>query len=195
MMKNEFDKLIGKTSDPRREWPWIDLAYIHSPSVPDIGGHQFIANIYLSKGMTGILELWKDPVFRQFDEDTAYYGHDQFSTFEVNYKGFVKNEQGKPKNEVMLWLKEEIGKAGIDLQEYDYFSLTKDGNFPVVYKPWPIDAWRIACFAVTGGSEGHYIHIDMIDKNANVKNLILGKTFMGFDHALALVTVVTKLLA
>ncbi len=47
----------------------------------------------------------------------------------------------------------------------------------------------IACYAVTGGSEGHYIHIDLVhgydrDYSGKALHLITGKTFLGLDHAL-----------
>ena len=47
----------------------------------------------------------------------------------------------------------------------------------------------IVCFAVTGTSEGHYIHIDLYldgygeDGGAPNFHVALGKTFQGFDHA------------
>ncbi|MBD1995369.1 hypothetical protein H6G00_01820 [Leptolyngbya sp. FACHB-541] len=50
----------------------------------------------------------------------------------------------------------------------------------------PRHKW-IACFPVTGGSEGHYIHIDLIsfDGNGNqtTKPLFVAKTFEGWDVA------------
>ncbi len=49
----------------------------------------------------------------------------------------------------------------------------------------------VACFAVTGGSEGHYIHVDAYPSRytfggvAEEKpiHLALGKTFKGWEHA------------
>ena len=46
----------------------------------------------------------------------------------------------------------------------------------------------IACYAVTGGSEGHYVHIDLIDGydhdwTGRVVHLITGKTFLGLAYA------------
>jgi len=48
--------------------------------------------------------------------------------------------------------------------------------------------WRwIACYPVTGGSEGHYVHVEFIVDNGKAGlehvRLALGKTFKGFDHA------------
>ena len=47
----------------------------------------------------------------------------------------------------------------------------------------------IACYPVTGGSEGHYIHVDVVQYPNNqlpdgkVIHLITGKTFLGMEHA------------
>ena len=46
----------------------------------------------------------------------------------------------------------------------------------------------IACYAVTGGSEGHYIHVDLVqgydhDWSGKALHLITGKTFLGLEHA------------
>lgn len=69
----------------------------------------------------------------------------------------------------------------------EYFSIDreiKEGD------PWPRAVW-IACYAVTGGSEGHYIHVDLYmthygqfgPSEANVRHLACGKTFLGWEHA------------
>ena len=48
---------------------------------------------------------------------------------------------------------------------------------------------RVAVYAVAGGSEGHYVHVDLhvqshTEANTlNVVNLMLVKTFMGMSHA------------
>lgn len=45
----------------------------------------------------------------------------------------------------------------------------------------------ISCYAVTGGSEGHWVHVDVIggsDEDPDRRELIfLAKTFMGWEHA------------
>lgn len=45
-------------------------------------------------------------------------------------------------------------------------------------------AWRfLACFPVTGGSEGHYIHVDAILPEGERVSLFTGKTFAGWEAA------------
>lgn len=60
----------------------------------------------------------------------------------------------------------------------EYFSVSiaagEDG-------PWPDG--RVVVFAVTGGSEGHYTHVEVLDCERQHHCLILGKTFQGFDAA------------
>ena len=47
----------------------------------------------------------------------------------------------------------------------------------------------VACYPVTGGSEGHYIHVDLVGSPSvpkepgKVVHLITGKTFLGMKHA------------
>jgi hypothetical protein len=57
----------------------------------------------------------------------------------------------------------------------------------------------IACYAVTGGSEGHFIHVDLIhgydqDWTGKAQHLITGKTFMGLAHALKIANRCAELL-
>ena len=56
-----------------------------------------------------------------------------------------------------------------------------------------------ACYAVTGGSEGHYIHVDIatqydVDNSCKVFHLITGKTFLGMEHALKIAARCSQLL-
>lgn len=57
----------------------------------------------------------------------------------------------------------------------------------------------IACYAVTGGSEGHYVHVDLVygydgDWTGKVLHLITGKTFLGLAHALKIANRCAELL-
>ena len=70
--------------------------------------------------------------------------------------------------------------------------LEKDRFLPEEYfniAPWQsaekeFPQWRwIACYAVTGCSEGHYIHVDVIASGGERNLLFLGKTFQGKSFA------------
>jgi hypothetical protein len=68
----------------------------------------------------------------------------------------------------------------------EYFSVSNMAEKPF----WKLlESYRwIACYAVTGGSEGHYVHVDLIggydlDGTGTTLHLITGKTFLGLAHA------------
>lgn len=72
-------------------------------------------------------------------------------------------------------------------QEYQYAQARKS------YTPvdWPASYRWIACYAVRGGSEGHYTHVDLIMENGKQGSeadwvrvsLAMIKTFKGMEHA------------
>lgn len=68
----------------------------------------------------------------------------------------------------------------------EYLSVSIDTDQP--FRKLAENYRWIACYAVTGGSEGHYIHIDLIhgydqDWSGKALHLITGKTFLGLNHA------------
>jgi len=86
----------------------------------------------------------------------------------------------------------QLKEAGL-WEELDYFSVDlklqkkKDEAFPEY-------AW-IACFPVTGGNEGHYIHIDIITRDNEHIHFLTAKTFMGMEYAGKVATECAKLLS
>ena len=68
----------------------------------------------------------------------------------------------------------------------EYFSYSGPDDYDKE-KTARADFWRIACFAVTGGSEGHYVHVEGIGNRKGTRNEIktwfLFKTFRGWDFA------------
>jgi len=81
------------------------------------------------------------------------------------------------------------------IDEYFSLSIVTDQTF------WKlVESWRwIACYAVTGGSEGHYVHVDLIsgydqDWTGKAHHLITGKTFLGLAHALKIANRCAELL-
>lgn len=57
------------------------------------------------------------------------------------------------------------------------------GVFPAIdgTRPWP--EGRITVFAVTGSSEGHYVHVEVQAGDGRAELLLLGKGFGGADAA------------
>jgi hypothetical protein len=48
---------------------------------------------------------------------------------------------------------------------------------------WPARWSWLAVYAVTGTSEGHYVHIDLIGRNDQVEHMAMVKTFSGWEKA------------
>ncbi|MCA1064735.1 hypothetical protein QTG56_24300 (plasmid) [Rossellomorea sp. AcN35-11] len=99
---------------------------------------------------------------------------------------FMMTERVKTYKEVYQELSEVLKKEGV-YDELDYFSnmmRREDSEFSTTYR------W-IACFAVEGGNEGHYIHIETISEGGN-ELIYLGKTFMGLEHALKVSNICTQ---
>lgn len=67
----------------------------------------------------------------------------------------------------------------------DYRQSLRDAVFPE-------HRW-IACFAVTGDSEGHYIHVEVV-KDDSRELIFLGKTFQGMEHAYRIALVCARIL-
>jgi hypothetical protein len=108
---------------------------------------------------------------------------DIFTTYDVNADGYVRNERGNKLTDIHKYIIEELkkidavcypGEGTANLNDcLDYFcneDNTKKGTWPLKY------TW-IACYYVTGGSEGYYFHIDMINGNER-ELLFLGKTLI-----------------
>ena len=90
--------------------------------------------------------------------------------------------------EVFQELEQRLKADGL-LQEVEYFGICvtvrysdewRDGNGEGYL--FPAFRW-IACYAVTGSSEGHYVHIDAIMPDGERMSLGGGKTFMGWEAA------------
>lgn len=119
-----------------------------------------------------------------------------FSTYEV-VEGYVKNEKPKTMQEVYEWVCKELKKHNTEPYTVgpfeEYFSNMHRYNERHTRSHWPLDYHWIAVFAVTGGSEGHYVHVEAITGEKR-ELLFLGKTFRGMDNALAAVALLTKIL-
>jgi len=111
---------------------------------------------------------------------------DIFTTYDV-VDGYIKNERGNSLDEIRQHVISELKKLPlpVEYKDYgttfndllDYFSLGtwqyKDKN-----KTWPTDYRWIACYYVTGGSEGYYFHIDVLTDDNKRELIFLGKTLI-----------------
>ncbi len=119
-----------------------------------------------------------------------------FSTYAVSVEGAIVNEEGKTLEQVYTWLCGELRKHNAPDDKWsvgpmdEYFS-NMQRHYPS--RKWPADYNWIACFAVTGGSEGHYVHVESITGDKR-DLLFLGKTFGGMEQALEAVALLTNIL-
>ena len=104
-------------------------------------------------------------------------------------KGYLIHTGNISIKEVYKQLKERLEKE--DLLPEEYFSISCDHHYKE-NATFPNDYKWIACYAVTGSSEGYYTHIDVlvprevpgqIGMILESRLLYLGKTFQGFDFA------------
>ena len=91
--------------------------------------------------------------------------------------GYVRKAGMRTIGEIFKELSQRLKEN--NLWPDEYFQVTTDWDYDI---PFPEFHW-ISCFAVTGGSEGHYIHIEIINDDRR-KLIYLGKTlFQGMDFA------------
>ena len=97
---------------------------------------------------------------------------------------YVLREKGREGCDVVADLCYEAREL---LEECDYASLScvygRVGNGPSDPHAEVPRVRQIACYAVTGGSEGHYVHVDLHTVDGETVSLMVAKTFMGMDHA------------
>lgn len=103
--------------------------------------------------------------------------------------GYIKRRCGRPVGDIA----EDLTKAYADDPDYrfDYEYLTLDHSYkysdgsPEDECP---EGVGFACYATTGGSEGHLVHIDILVKDPNggrpiLQGLVFIKTFQGMEVA------------
>lgn len=80
-------------------------------------------------------------------------------------------------------------KGQRDVQTRGFGPLTDETTVGELRYRW------IAVYPVTGGNEGHYIHVDLIWQREYTEGrvpLFLGKTFQGMDHAIQMANTLTR---
>lgn len=123
--------------------------------------------------------------------------------------GYIRQAAGRTLGEIHHDVTESLGEM-VD----EYFSGPRDWRSEELgpSDQWPENVRWVACYAVTGGSEGWYIHIDLIreldlppetdafgaaKRPRSVKTastIMLGKTFQGMEHAQKIAAKVAQLL-
>ena len=114
--------------------------------------------------------------------------------------GYLKFDRMASVGELYDYCKAALEEAGI-LEHLEYFDIMRGETKDNRAVPLPDKLRWLVVFAVTGGSEGFYIHIEAIYPNSNPqedssrKLLILGKDLGGMDTALKVVNVLAPLLS
>ena len=130
------------------------------------------------------------------------------STYNTDPAGRIINEHGIPFKEVVRRLEEETIKLTRVLKDQGHISEEMAGYFEGwtdmtahdrdhVNKTFPTRYWGICAYAVRGGNEGHYAHVDIVrphgPNNEQAIGLAISKTFGGMDHCLLLANIATVL--
>jgi hypothetical protein len=90
--------------------------------------------------------------------------------------GTSQVKRWKTVDEVFKAIEARLPEGFVD----EYFSVSHDSRGEVV---WPNPYRRIVVFPVTGGSEGHYVHVEVLDMVGGRQCVMLLKTFEGWDSA------------
>jgi len=117
-------------------------------------------------------------------------------------KGIVKNERGRQIKEIGHELNEHTRKLLKIMFERNLIDEDAQGHFDgwtdvmawnKDNQPFPVSYQWITCFSVPGGSEGDYVHVEVIDRNSHRELMFLEKTFGGMEHGLMLANIATVL--
>ena len=75
----------------------------------------------------------------------------------------ISTEPGRPIKEIMAELNAAIEARGIEFGESGFRSYDYLEGHPKVWPEHEYCRW-VACYPVIGGSEGYYVHIDLINQ-------------------------------
>jgi hypothetical protein len=89
------------------------------------------------------------------------------------HQGCSRRVRSKTVGEVFAQIRAIVGREPAGAEEYFMICTSVSPGMP-----WPGPDRRTVVYPVTGGSEGHYVHVAAGDQT-----LILGKTFAGWDAA------------
>ena len=128
----------------------------------------------------------KNPSGWAFDDEQKVY-KEWYGT-DIAIGGYIVETIPETINGIYEYLSESMPDDLVD----EYFSNmarhNKRGG-----DPFPQEYNWIACYAVTGGSEGHYVHVDVITGDKR-ELLYLAKTFQGMGQALKIAAHLGKML-
>ncbi|MHB1134265.1 MAG: hypothetical protein ACYC4L_17995 [Chloroflexota bacterium] len=110
--------------------------------------------------------------------------------------GYSKLSHTKTIGEVLGILNARIRASDFPVDEYGFDPWQCNAN--ILNERWPEQYAWVACYAVTGGSEGHYIHVDLLhvgkEGETSLRHVFLAKTFLGWDYACGIASTAGRLL-
>lgn len=101
--------------------------------------------------------------------------------------GTSRVRRWKTVDEVFTELRAKLPEGFVD----EYFSVSHDHRGE---REWPHPMRRLVVFPVTGGSEGHYIHVEAHMQDGTRLCLMLLKTFEGWEGAWSKAKLMAELL-
>lgn|GEM_PF-1447087 len=151
-----------------------------------VDSHSDALEVYGIQGQQYSAELFKDfnAEVKQLVVETDIYGPSE-------REGFVKVVATKSLTDVLTEIVQLLPLYGISMDDLDYFDVcaSNRGNMP-----FPRLYFRLICFPVTGGSEGHYIHVGVVKQDQTYEDLFLGKTFLGYGKACEIAQIIGLIL-
>lgn len=163
MNQNEFENLIN---DKCYEYPMVEFVYTWTPAINDVGGKEQIAKIY-KDGYTSAIHKMVPEAIKAARAAGVEVKHvvGRLGEYDVLF-GVCYNQHGLQSRRIFTDLVNYLGS----LEPDEYFTLERE--FDGV--EFPENQW-VAVYCVPGGSEGTYMHIDLIDGDKR-RNWALGKT-------------------
>lgn len=170
MMRQELQERLPA---PLENWQWelSHEVYQNHPEIKDVGGKDQIAEI-IKQGWG-----WNSPIQNMYKAINGpaiikYIQEDLYSTWEVTHDGCCINDKPKTATAVYQAVKAAYEKEYPELASHvEYFS---GPDMDIRYGDKP-DVWpqgRLAVFYVTGGSEGYYVHVEVLDDKHHCMMLI-----------------------
>jgi len=156
-------------------------------------------------------ELSKDDLLKAYPTGDAQPGTNEYGVITEYWgpiveadtgeeTGLIRRVRGRKLTTILKSLSNYLESEGLMVDEYfDVCTSARlgDGRNMEPIEEWPEGVVHVMVYAVEGGSEGHYVHIDvriMGDgyEPPTVRGMFLLKTFLGLRHAQRLANVLTE---
>ena len=196
-----YSEFIARSNDKDlEEWQYkmIEDVYCDHPSITDVGGQDQIAAIYNDGGLDVIYKMYRD-IYpdRKTHPIITHHVTNLIENYDVCYEHYCHN----CKNNTIVYLyeqiEEELKNNYPDIwNTIDYFSISCKYEMDMKNNPdllIPDFQW-MPVYYVRGGSEGFYIHIDVITPGNKMVHLYTAKTLCGRDEGERICNAITRII-